>query len=120
MKTKDKKFMDRVIKNNPEWVHAFNSLNKQETKELEYFQKIQVLKQEISALKIDLGKANAEIQHLNHALKERVTAEYLSRYASKVNRKNAVVKCAKLMNELVILKGEELPQPPQSPESPRP
>lgn len=99
-------FYDRVVKDNPEWVHAFNSLNKQETKELEYFQRIQVLKQEITHLKVELGKANAEIQHLNHALKERVTAEFLKRYASKVNKKNCKAQYARVMNELIILRGE--------------
>lgn len=89
----------------PTWVKDYN-LNKQETKELEYFQKIQVLRQEISALKIELGKANAEIAHLNNALKERVTVEFLSRYGDKVNKKNCIVKCAKLMNELILLKGK--------------
>lgn len=101
---RDKKFMNEVIKDNPEWVNTFNSLNQQQTKELVYFQKICVLRQEISALKTELGKVNAEIDHLNHALTEKVTTEFLSRYTDKVSKKNYKVKYAKLMNEFIQLK----------------
>jgi predicted RNase H-like nuclease (RuvC/YqgF family) len=44
--------------------------NEQETLELQYFQRIQVQKLEISTLKIEIGKLKAEIDHLNYLLEK--------------------------------------------------
>ena len=62
------------------------------------------MKLEIKALKLELGKANAEIDHLNHALKEKVTAEFLKRYESKTSVRNTKVRYARLLNEFALLK----------------
>jgi flagellar biosynthesis chaperone FliJ len=44
--------------------------NIQDTKELEYFQKIQVQKQEIKSLNMRIGQLQAEIDHLNFRLEK--------------------------------------------------
>lgn len=45
-------------------------INKQETKELEYFQKVQVQKLEIKALRVEIGKLLSEVDHLKYLLKK--------------------------------------------------
>lgn len=78
------------------------ALNIQETKELEYFQKMQVMKQEVKALRVELGMANAEINHLTHLLKEKVTSEMMLQYA--VTKRSCASKYARTMAELIVAK----------------
>lgn len=47
-------------------------INQQETLELQYFQKIQVQKQEIKALQFENGTLKSEIEHLKHELSKPV------------------------------------------------
>ena len=102
--------MKRIINDTPQWVQ---DLNKQESKELQYFQTIQVQKQEIASLRTELGKANAEIEHLTHLLKQQVTEEMIQRYA--IPKKSLKSKYCRLMNEHILL--QKLKPCPDKPDS---
>jgi hypothetical protein len=76
-------------------------LNVQETKELEYFQTIQVQRQQIKHLLLELGKAQAEIEHLKHMTRPIVVRQSKKKERCAELKKNY----DRVLMQLMALKG---------------